>query len=63
MERAYAFSEISGNETCTVEMMKNAGWISAMIAILLLWHHGGMKQSPEEMHKMIFEMFHIGNNY
>jgi hypothetical protein len=39
--------------------MKRAGWISAIITVLVLWHHGGMTQSPEEMQKLIYDMFHI----
>lgn len=46
----------------TLESMKNAGWISAIITVLILWHHGGMKQGPEEMEKLIQEMFSYQNN-
>jgi hypothetical protein len=39
--------------------MKYAGGISAMITVLILWHHGGMKQSEKEMEEMIRELFHV----
>lgn len=59
VERAYGFSNIHEESSYTVEVMKNAGWISAIITVLVLWHHGGMLQSPEEMQNMIFDMFHV----
>lgn len=58
MERAYNSSEIFRGDSYTTKDMKNAGWISAIITVLVLWHHGGMQQSTEEMQKMIFDMFH-----
>ncbi len=38
--------------------MKKAGYISAILTVLILWHHGGMKQSIEEMEKITMEMFY-----
>lgn len=43
-----------------INSMKFLGWISAIISVLVLWHHGGMKQSPKEMEQLIYDMFHIG---
>lgn len=60
VERAYNFSDIYIDANYSIQTMKNAGWISSIITVLVLWHHGGMKQSPDEMQKMIYEMFHIG---
>lgn len=62
VERAYLFSDIHQNEKYTIQTMKYAGWISAIITVLILWHHGGMQQSPVEMQQMIYEMFHV-NKY
>lgn len=47
-------------ELFEINNMKFIGWISAIISVLVLWHHGGMKQSPKEMEQLIYEMFHIG---
>lgn len=62
VERAYGFLDIHNDGNYTIQKMKYAGWISSIITVLILWHHGGMKQSPEEMQQMIFEMFHV-NKY
>ena len=62
VERAYVSSNITQENNSTVQNMKYAGWISALITVLVLWHHGGMKQSVEEMRNTIYEMFHI-NQY
>lgn len=64
VERAYSFSNIYLEKGMSMQNMKYAGWISAIITVLVLWHHGGMEQSPEEMQKMIYDMFHLkGNTY
>ena len=64
VERAYIFSNIYQEEGMSIQNMKYAGWIAAIITVLLLWHHNGMKQSPDEMQNTIYEMFHLkGNNY
>ncbi len=47
-------------ELFETKSMKYIGWISAIISVLVLWHHGGMKQSLKEMERLIYEMFHIG---
>ena len=60
LERAYNFSDIYMDGNYSIQTMKYAGWISSIITVLVLWHHGGMKQSPDEMKKMLYEMFHIG---
>ena len=60
VERAYFISNFAEEEDrFTVENMKNAGWISAIITVLVLWHHGGMEQSPEQMKDMLYSMFHV----
>lgn len=64
VERAYVFSHIYQEKEMSIQNMKYAGWISAIITVLVLWHHNGMKQSPDEMQKTIYEMFHIkGKTY
>lgn len=59
VDRSHAMTLV-GKEADLIDTknMKYVGWISAIIAVLVLWHHGGMKQSPEEMAQMIFDMFH-----
>lgn len=60
MERVYtAMASNESFELFESKSMKNAGWLSAIITVLILWHHGGMKQTPEEMEQLIHEMFHI----
>ena len=60
VERAYTFSNITKENKSTIQNMKYAGWISSLITVLVLWHHGGMQQSEEEMRQTINEMFHVG---
>lgn len=60
MERVYiAMSSSENFELFETKNIKNAGWLSAIVTVLILWHHGGMKQSPEEMEQLIYEMFHV----
>ena len=64
VERAYIFSNIYQEDGLSIQNMKYAGWIAAIITVLVLWHHDGMQQSPAEMQKMIYDMFHLkGNTY
>lgn len=62
VERAYSVSNIYEGETYAVATMKTAGGIAAIITILILWHHGGMKQATDEMQEMICSMFHVNVN-
>lgn len=39
--------------------LRYAGYVSAIMTILLLWHHSGMKQSVEEISDQLKEMFHM----
>lgn len=41
----------------TTRKMRHAGSISAILTIVVLWHHSGMKNSPEEMADLMVEMF------
>lgn len=60
VDRAYFISNFTNKEEqFTTQNMKSAGWISAIITVLILWHHGGMQQSPEEMQQLLYEMFHV----
>ncbi len=60
IERMYTMAfENHEDGAFSTKNIKNAGWISAMMTVLILWHHGGMKQSEEEMAQIFNEMFHI----
>ena len=59
VERAYNFSNLDRVENYSLQTMKYAGWISSIITVLILWHHGGMRQSTEEMQKLIYDLFHV----
>lgn len=59
VDRAYNFIDIYQNENYSTQTMKYAGWISAIITVLVLWHRSGMKQSIDEMQNLIYEMFHL----
>ena len=62
VDRAYFISNFAEEEErFTVENMKRAGWISSIITVLVLWHHGGLQQSSEEMQELVYSMFHIGS--
>ena len=39
--------------------LRYAGYVSAIMTILLLWHHSGMKQSVEEISEQLKGMFHM----
>ena len=59
VERSYSNAFSNGKVESDVLLMKQAGWISAIITVLIMWHHGGMTQSTAEMQDLIFSMFHI----
>ncbi len=63
VDRAYTISFSNNEEEMfTLRNMKSAGWISAIITVLVMWHHGGMKQTPEEMQELIYSMFHVNKD-
>lgn len=63
VDRAYNMANLRNEEEMyTIRNMKNAGWLSAIITVLILWHHGGMKQTPEEMQDLIYDMFHVNKD-
>ena len=63
VDRAYSISNFGKEEEMyTIRNMKNAGWISAIITVLVLWHHGGMRQTPEEMQELVYTMFHVNKD-
>ena len=63
VEGAY-FINVYQDSNYSIQTMKYAGWISAIITVLVLWHRSGMKQSPDEMQDLIFGMFHLkGSKY
>lgn len=60
VDRAYSISSIyDGNELFTMQHMKFAGWISAIMTVLIMWHHGGMRQTSAEMERLLWDMFHV----
>lgn len=60
VDRAYNNMFSSKDEDgFSIRFMKNAGWISAIITVLILWHHGGMRQTSEEMQELIYSMFYV----
>ena len=61
VERVYAGMSFDGKKDLfEIKTIKNMGWLSAIVTVLILWHHGGMQQTPEEMEQLIYEMFHVG---
>lgn len=60
VERTHAVSFADNHkEMYDTKTMKYTGWIAAIITVLVLWHHGGMEQTPEEMEQLTYEMFRI----
>lgn len=41
------------------EELRYSGYISAIMTMLLTWHHSGMKQSAEEMSQQVRHMFKL----
>ena len=41
----------------SAEAMKSSAYISAMVTLVVMWHHNGMKQSVGEMKHLVLEMF------
>ena len=63
VDRAYNMANFGKEEEMyTIRNMRNAGCISAIITVLVLWHHGGMKQTPEEMKDLVYTMFNINKD-
>ena len=44
-------------ETMTKKEMMYGSYISAILTLVIMWHHTGMKQSVEEMTELVKEMF------
>ena len=58
MDRAFTLIMTSERlEAMTKTEMMYAGYISAILTLVIMWHHTGMKQSPEEMKELVMEMF------
>jgi len=55
-ERAQVYAQ---KGDVTNEQMRYSGYISAIMTVLLIWHHSGMKQSVEEMSQTISLMFRM----
>ena len=45
-----------GIENLSNRKMKHVGQISAILTIMILWHHSGMKQSTAEMKALVLDM-------
>lgn len=60
VERAYYISAIdTKSDMFGIQHMKYAGWISGIITVLVMWHHGEMKQSSYEMQELLWDMYHL----
>lgn len=60
VDRMYTFIFLEKDtELFDTRNMKIVGTVSAILAVLILWHHGGMKQSAEEMEQVVQEMFNF----
>lgn len=53
------FNESIDKGNFTNEELRYSGYISAMLTMLLTWHHSGMKQSVEEMSQQVKCMFKL----
>lgn len=62
VDRSYNSMHMTLEGISGMELMKRSGWISAIFTVVILWHHGGMQQSVEEMQELIYEMFHINSD-
>lgn len=54
-------SEHDIEKEITDEDLRFAGYVAAIMTILLIWHHSGMKQSPEEISLQVKHMFKLEN--
>lgn len=43
----------------SVDYLRYSGYISAIMTILLSWHHTGMQQSADEMSELVKQMFEL----
>lgn len=58
MDRAFTFVMTSEHlDELTSTEMKYAGYVSAIMTLVIMWHHSGMHKSVEEMKDLILEMF------
>jgi len=62
MERTFAMVIASERLDMTSgEAIKSSAYISAMLTLVIMWHHNGMKQSVSEMKMLVLEMFDSGS--
>lgn len=58
MDRSYTLIMTSEKlEAMTAKEMMYAGYVSAILTLVIMWHHTGMCQSPEEMKELAGRMF------
>lgn len=58
MERCFFMAMANERlDMTSAEAMKRASYIAAMLTLVTMWHHNGMKQSVGEMSKLVLEMF------
>lgn len=58
MDRAFTFVMTSEHlDELTSTEMKYAGYVSAIMTLVIIWHHSGMRMSAEEMKGLTMEMF------
>lgn len=58
MDRSYSLIMTSEKmEAMTKKEMMYAGYVSAILTLVIMWHHTGMSQSPNEMKELVQAMF------
>ena len=58
MDRSYPLILTSEKlEAMTKKEMMYAGYVSAILTLVIMWHHTGMRQSPDEMKELVHTMF------
>lgn len=53
------FNESVYEESFSNKELRYTGYIAAIMTMLLIWHHSGMKQSAEEMSLQVKQMFKV----
>ena len=48
-------------DNCSDRDLRYSGYVAAIMTMLLMWHHNGMKQSIEEMSEQVKDMFKLEN--
>lgn len=59
VNRIYERTQTRFVEELTNEQIRYSGYISAIMTILLIWHHAGMKLSEEELSQQVKQLFKL----